>query len=114
MKMLNKTQRSFLAILCALFAWSATAQTNFTSGSDGSYGPMNITTDTTLNLPPDGIFRCTTINVASGATLRFNKNALNTPVYLLATNDVTIGGTINLDGGGYNGGALASAELYSP
>ncbi len=94
-----------LAILCAHFAWSAAAQTNFNSGSDGSYGAINITSDTTLNLPPDGIFRCTTINVASGVTLRFTKNALNTPVYLLATNDVTISGTMSLSGGDYAGGA---------
>src|SRR2546428_5780226 len=63
---------------------------------------MNITNATTLDLPADGIFRCTTINVASGVTLRFNRNALNTPVYLLATNDVTINGTIDVSGADYN------------
>ncbi len=70
----------------------------FHSGSDGSYGPLNITTNTTLNLPANGIFKCTTISIASGATLSFNRNALNTPVYLLATGTVSIAGTINVAG----------------
>lgn len=71
----------------------------FNSGSTGAYGPMNITADTTLDLPPDGIFHCTTINVEAGGILRFNRNALNTPVYLLATGDVTISGQIDVSGG---------------
>jgi hypothetical protein len=37
----------------------------FNSGSDGSYGPLNVTSNTTLQLPPDGIFKCTTITVAA-------------------------------------------------
>ena len=48
----------------------------FLSGSDGSYGPMNITTNTVLDLPADGIFRCTSITV--------NENALNARVKWLA------------------------------
>jgi hypothetical protein len=88
---------ALLALLFAAALPHARAQ-GFTSGSDGSYGPMNITSNTTLQLPPDGIFRCTTINVAAGATLRFQRNALNTPVTLLATGDVTISGSINISG----------------
>src|SRR5437016_1283441 len=78
-------------------------QTNFNSGSDGSYGALNITNDTTLDLPTNGIFNCTTINVANGATLRFSRNPLNTPVYLLATNDVIVNGTIDVSGSPANG-----------
>jgi len=84
-------------------AVASQGQTNFNSGSDGSYGPLNITSDTNLALPANGIFNCTTITVANGATLRFNRNPLNTPVYLLATNDVTINGNIDVSGGGPNG-----------
>src|SRR5262245_43900027 len=64
----------------------------FSSGSDGSYGPINVTSGTllTLDMPPDGIFRCTTIFVAADGALRFRRNPLNTPVYLLATNGITI------------------------
>ena len=88
--------------LTLALAWSvcltALAQP-FNSGSDGSYGALNVTSNTTLQLPPDGIFKCTTITVASGVTLSFTPNALNTPVYLLATGDVAINGTINIAGG---------------
>jgi len=75
----------------------------FSSGSNGSYGPMDITTNTTLDMPPDGIFHCTTIDVANGAILTFNKNPLNTPAYLLATGDVVINGAIDVSGGNGSG-----------
>jgi len=86
-----------LALLC-LGCLPALAQP-FNSGSDGSYGPLNVTSNTTLNLPPDGIFKCTTVFITNGAALKFNRNALNTPVYLLATSNVTINGTIDVSGG---------------
>lgn len=79
----------------------------FNCGSNGSYGPMNITQNTTLALPPDGIFNCTTVTIAAGVTLRFVPNALNTPVYILATGDVAILGTIDVSGGSPVGGGLA-------
>ena len=100
----TSTSRDARASILALFIFAlatlcAPAQTNFTSGSNGSYGAMNITADTTLDLPANGVFHCTTINVDGGRTLRFNRNALNTPVYLLATGDVTINGVIDVSGG---------------
>lgn len=75
----------------------------FNCGSNGSYGPMNITVSTTLQLPPDGIFHCTTVNVAQGASLSFLRNAVNTPVYILATGDVTISGSCDINGSGATG-----------
>ncbi len=78
------------------------AQT-FDAPNDGSYGAMNISANTTLDLPPDGVFRCTTITVGPNATLRFNRNPLNTPIYLLATGDILIQGAINLSGGNNDG-----------
>jgi hypothetical protein len=71
---------------------------NFDCGSDGSYGPLNVTSNTTLTLPADGIFKCTTIFIGTNATLTFTRNALNTPVYLLATGNVTVNGTIDVSG----------------
>jgi hypothetical protein len=88
---------ALMALLSIAALPRALAQ-GFTSGSDGSYGPMNITSNTTLQLPPDGIYRCTTINIASSTTLRFLRNALNTPVTLLATGNVIIDGTIDISG----------------
>ncbi|MEW5850436.1 MAG: hypothetical protein AB2A00_16750 [Myxococcota bacterium] len=79
-------------------------------------GPLVMNSDMTIDLPPDGVLRYTTITI-NGGTLRFRKNSLNTPVYLLATGDVYIAGSIDVSGnsgsataggeggpGGYNGG----------
>jgi len=86
-------------------------------GSDGSYGEINITTDTTLDMPEDGIFQATTVTVAEGATLKFNPNAANTAIHIIATGEVVVAGTIDIRGengdtfggkggpGGFDGGA---------
>jgi len=93
----------------------------FNSGSTGTNGALNITTNTTLDLPSHGQFHCTTITVASNATLKFTPNDLNTPVYLLATGNVTINGTIDvsgaqgavsLDGAGGPGGFAGGNAAY--
>ncbi len=77
----------------------------FDSGSDGSYGALTVGYNiiTNLDMPPDGIFKCTTITIGSSAQVYFNRNARNTPVYLLAQSNVVIHGTINLLGGDYSG-----------
>ena len=85
------------AMVCVFSAPAVFAQ-GFDSGSDGSMGALLVTSNTTLALPPDGVFRFTTITVASGTALNFTPNALNTPVYLLATGDVAISGTIDVSG----------------
>lgn len=73
----------------------------FDSGSNGSYGPIDVTTGAvTLPMPADGVFHATTVSVAAGATLRFTRNALNTPVVILASGDITIAGTIDISGSG--------------
>lgn len=95
MKPVNPTP--LVLLLCGLAVHHALAQ-GFSSGSMGAYGPMNITSNTTLDLPADGFFHCTTINIASGATLRFRRNPLNTPVYLLASSNVTVNGIIEVGG----------------
>ncbi len=103
--MKSKTRRILLALLTCIPAGQCLAQVNL--GSNGSYGPLNVTASTTLQVPPDGIFHCTTITFSPGATLRFTKNAANTPVYLLATGDITFNGggsiAINVSGGDSNG-----------
>jgi hypothetical protein len=73
------------------------AQT-FTSGSTGADGAFNPTTTTTLTLPPNGVFNFTTVTIPAGVTVRFTRNAANTPVTVLATGDVTIAGTIDVSG----------------
>lgn len=102
-----KTSRiiQYLALVATLpCCHAARAQSSFDSGSNGSFGPLIVDGTTspsgtrTIALPPDGVLHCTTINVASGYSLVFTKNAANTPVYLLATGDATIASTIYIDG----------------
>jgi hypothetical protein len=71
----------------------------FNSGSTGADGPLVVaqSATVTLQVPPDGKFNFTTITVNNFSTLNFIRNARNTPVYLLATGNVVINGTIDLD-----------------
>lgn len=99
---MNLIEKSLAAaMLSGALALPAFGQ-GFSSGSNGSYGAINITENTTLDMPPDGIFHCTTITVADNRTLSFRKNPNNTPVYLLATGEVRIDGTIDIEGQGGN------------
>jgi hypothetical protein len=49
----------------------------------------------------DGIWNFTSIEIPSGMTIYFKKNAANTPVTWLATENVNIHGTLNLSGANY-------------
>jgi hypothetical protein len=69
------------------------------SGSTGADGALNPTVNTEIQLPPSGILNYTTVNIPAGVTVKFKPNAANTPVYLLASGDVTIAGTIDIRGG---------------
>ena len=70
-------------IFVLFISFSAHAQ--FTSGSTGSDGALDVTASIEIPLPADGIFNYTTITVAAGATLTFTRNDLNTTVHMLAT-----------------------------
>ena len=69
----------------------------FDSGSTDADGAFSPTVNTTLQLPPSGIFNFTTVNIPSGVTVTFTKNTTNTPVVILASGNVTIAGSINLN-----------------
>jgi hypothetical protein len=97
---------------CGAQAWS--------SGSDGSDGALNITSGVvflrqgqyaTLDPDRDNVYHFTTINIAAGAAVRFQAvdyGGEGKPVYLLAQGDVTIAGTITLNGDlGHSSSALA-------
>ena len=103
-----KTKPGLLAFAGLLCAALAHGQFVLPGGSDGSMGALNVTANTTLTVPPDGVFHYTTININAGTTLSFTRNSNNTPVYLFATGDITIAGTINLDG------ADSSGTSYTP
>lgn len=91
-------------ILTVMFAclWmavcSSPATAAFDSGSTGADGAFNPTASTELQIPESGVFNFTTVNIPSGVTITFKKNSQNTPVTILASGDVTITGTISLNG----------------
>lgn len=99
--------RIFLLILLA-----ASQQTlGATVASDGSDGAFHPTASQTLDLPADGIFNFTTVDVPSNVTIRFRSNAANTPVYLRATGAVSIAGVIDVSAGGVSLADLANPNL---
>ena len=99
MKQLLHHTRLLPAAALLLVAAFQTSAANFTSGSTGLDGPLDVISNTVIQLPPDGVLNYTTITVGQGNTLTFKRNALNTPVFLLATGDVVIDGSINVNGG---------------
>lgn len=70
----------------------------YDSGSTGADGPLNPTVNTQLQLPPSGVFNFTTVNIPAGVTVTFQKNTSNTPVVILASGNVSVAGSINLNG----------------
>src|SRR6185503_12286604 len=102
-----KAKTTILVITVSMFFTGICPAANFDSGSTGADGLLNVTSNMTLSVPTNGIFNLATITIASGATLSFSNNALNTPVYLLATSDVLITGAISVSGNspqGFQGG----------
>lgn len=96
---------SRLAALAAglLLAHSTPLQAaEFSAGSDGSFGAINLANNATqvIDLPPDGVVHCTTVTLGFNAQLSFKRNALNTPVYLLAQGAVLLnpGSAIGVSG----------------
>ena len=94
MKSYTHLSRSLLASL--LLTTVASAYDSGSTGVDGEFHPQ---VDTQVQLPPDGIFNYTTVTIPAGVTVTFAKNARNTPVTWLVSGDVSIEGTINLNGG---------------
>lgn len=91
---------SRLSLVTALFAaLVSTSAFAVTSGSTGSDGVLSPTVNTEIALPASGILNYTTVNIPAGVTVTFKRNGANTPVYVLATGDVTIAGTIDIRGG---------------
>jgi hypothetical protein len=87
---------TFLLLLGVVFQVSG--QNDFSSGSTGADGALAPTANQTLQVPESGIFNFTTVNIPSGVTVKFTRNSKNTPVTILATGNITISGTIAVDG----------------
>lgn len=99
----------FCALAISLPGSNAAFSQVFDSRSDGSDGPLNLTTPGTIifdprafqpPLDPDGdnVFHFTTITVGTGVTLKLTGQSLNGSVFFLAQGAVQINGTIDLNG----------------
>ena len=107
---LNLFQGLMVSIFILLLTNTASA---FDSGSTGALGAFNPQTniEVDISLYPDGKLNYTTVNIPAGVTVTFKKNANNTPVYILATGNVTIAGTISVNG---TAGGVQSAGKGGP
>jgi len=95
--MTNRVKQSRKAwLLGSLLLLSQSAFAQFDSGSTGADGAFAPQINTRLQMPEDGIFNFTTVNIPSGVTVNFTKNTTNTPVIMLASGDVTIAGTLSV------------------
>jgi hypothetical protein len=92
-------QRVLIAfILCLAWTATATAQSNFSSGSTGADGAFAPTSSQTITVPASGVFNYTTVSIPTGVTITYLRNSANTPLTILATSDVNIIGSLVLDG----------------
>jgi hypothetical protein len=104
---------AFLAIALTVSAWLSGVELSgaqtYSSGSTGADGvfnppgsvPPGTTTSgstVTVPLPASGLFNFQTVTIGSGITVSFTKNARNTPVTILATGNITIAGTLSVNG----------------
>lgn len=90
----EKSLKNTIPILLLVFMFvikSSAYGAGFVSGSTGADGTFAPAANTELQLPPDGVFNYTTVNIPDGVTVTFKRNAANTPVYILATGNVTMG-----------------------
>lgn len=92
---------ALLGVLCFLAAAvNVRAQNSFSSGSTGADGPFAPTTSQTVVVPDSGVFNFTTVSIPTGVTITFARNLSNKPMTILASGDVSIAGSINVDGKG--------------
>lgn len=86
-------QRRLVFCLIFLIVLPGQALAYVSNGSDGIFSPES---SMLLGLPEDGIFNSTSIFIASDVTITFNPNATNAPIFLLATEDIIIDGSIDI------------------
>lgn len=87
---------TYKALALALLVSTGNATAAFNSGSTGADGAFSPTESQEIQLPPNGVFNYTTVNIPSGVTITYKKNEANTPVVILASGNVTIAGKIDV------------------
>lgn len=95
---MNTSSKAIAAALALGAYFAPGVASAFNSGSTGADGAFSPTVNTTLTLPPSGIFNYTSVIIPVGVTVTYVRNTANTPVVILATGDVTISGTLNVSG----------------
>ena len=93
---MKTTARAIAAALAVGACLAPGAASAFNSGSTGVDGAFNPTVNTTVTLPPSGIFNYTSVLIPAGVTVTYARNTTNTPVVILVTGDVIINGAINV------------------
>jgi hypothetical protein len=84
----------------------------FDSGSTGVDGDFNPIVSTEIALPPNGILNYRSVNIPTGVTVTFKRNAANTPVVMLVQGNATIAGRIDVSGSdGASTGSAADGSL---
>jgi len=63
------------------------------NGSDGAFTPGS---SMSLYLPEDGVFNFTSIFIDSDVAITFSPNDTNAPIFLLATEDIIINGSLDI------------------
>lgn len=79
--------------LCLITPTAAHAAQVISDGSDGVFHPL---ASMVIDLPADGVLNYTTIDIPAGVRVIFRRNAANTPVFMAATGDVNIAGSIDV------------------
>ncbi len=108
----RRARVTILALAALLASSMASAFTSGSTGADGALAPASGAGTVEIQLPDSGILNYTAVNIPSGVTVKFKKNRLNTPVYLLVSGDVTVAGVLDLRGddakpaGTYGDGAI--------
>ena len=88
----------FRLCVCVLLALCAPSLQAFDSGSTGADGILAPQEDVLVVLPEDGILNYSSVSIPRGVTVRFTRNRANTPVRMLVSGDVEIGGAIDISG----------------
>ena len=86
--MIRGIVRLALTALVSASLGSNAMAAEFTSGSTGADGALDVIEDTVIPLPPDGILHCTSVTIRADQQLSFQRNANNTPVFILSQGDV--------------------------
>lgn len=101
-KQMRRTALMSWVMVLITACWTSIALAAFESGSTGADGAFEPTASIAVQIPESGVFNYTTVNIPSGVTVTYKKNSKNTPVTVLASGDVTINGSINLNGSSAN------------